>query len=518
MKTFVFFIGGTGSRVLRSMTMLMASGVTLKGKDDSIVPIVIDFDAKNADLERADKLLSKYNTFHQSCDYFKDVFQDGKSGFFRTPLGLVDNGQYRSFSSLEKIKLDSTQSSFGGYIGYDSIAGIHKPDSTDKTDTDVTRMLLDSLYDSSSDTSRDRELNLELKHGFKGNPNIGSVVFNEYFKSEQYKQFKNAFSAGDRIFIVASIFGGTGSSGLPSLVQKFRQSFTDQLQQEGSVQSIRSAMIGACVVLPYFKVEDNSESAINSFTFNSKAKAALSYYHDVLNKDLSEVYYIGCDSQDIAYANVEGGEKQENKAHIVELLSAMSIIEFANHDACDVSDPTKYFEYTTTSADVLANPLFLDVLSRPNDKEVYQNYVKKLNTFSLFVKFFRDNTRTEENQGWLHAKPSYYKNLQDFLAPGKDFSERLFDFTKEYVAWANELRDNPILKFYPYNFDAKNLYELIKIDSSNQYKKKDLVDVITKVLNNESVKENAKDSNGGKTFLRHAYTACVSAVEQINDR
>ena len=49
-KIFIFGIGGTGSRVLRSLTMILATGV--KFGADEIVPIIIDPDAANADLTR----------------------------------------------------------------------------------------------------------------------------------------------------------------------------------------------------------------------------------------------------------------------------------------------------------------------------------------------------------------------------------------------------------------------------------------------------------------------------------
>lgn len=50
-KLYVFAIGGTGSRVLRSLTMMLASGVKLGV--DKIVPIIIDPDNSNADLTLA---------------------------------------------------------------------------------------------------------------------------------------------------------------------------------------------------------------------------------------------------------------------------------------------------------------------------------------------------------------------------------------------------------------------------------------------------------------------------------
>ena len=67
MKLFVFAIGGTGSRVLKSMIMLCAAGVRpvdANGKplqDVEIVPIIIDPHKSNADLKRTERLLSAYS-------------------------------------------------------------------------------------------------------------------------------------------------------------------------------------------------------------------------------------------------------------------------------------------------------------------------------------------------------------------------------------------------------------------------------------------------------------------------
>ena len=506
MKTFVFFIGGTGARVLRSMTMLLASGVTLKQKGDTIVPIIVDFDATNADMHRSNNLLGTYNSLHAICDYSRDEFE---GGFFKTPLGIQEDGHYREFVALSNMTFNDEKNTFGKFIGYDSLESISKS----------TKLLIDSLYDTSSDTSRDRELNLELQYGFKGNPNIGSVVFNEYFKTDQYKNFKDSFNPGDRVFIVASIFGGTGSSGLPQLVKKIREDVQSKLEDDGSIKAIREAMLGACVVLPYFKVKEDSNSAVNSLTFNSKAKAALNYYYDEINNLMSEVYYIGCKEQNSSgYDNIEGGEKQENKAHLVEMLSAMSIIEFANHDELQPDAVTKFYEYTTTSVEgAIPNPAFQDLLAKPGASHVYQTYMKKLNAFALFVKYFQDYTRKECNKGFLAPKSSYYKNLKDFVDPGKEFSEKLNDFANRFIDWTNELAQNAIFGFEPYNFGkAKKLDELIKLDNSNKYPKKNFDDEITRILNSECSKENTKDSNGAKTYLRHAYTACFEAVSKIN--
>ena len=66
MRLFIFAIGGTGSRVLKSLVMLSAAGVRpldANGKpvqNLELVPIIIDPHKNNADLKRAETLLNAY--------------------------------------------------------------------------------------------------------------------------------------------------------------------------------------------------------------------------------------------------------------------------------------------------------------------------------------------------------------------------------------------------------------------------------------------------------------------------
>ena len=65
-KCYVFAIGGTGSRVLRALTMLLAGNVKINA--DEIVPIIIDPDSSNADLTRAVKLMDTYNSIREKLE------------------------------------------------------------------------------------------------------------------------------------------------------------------------------------------------------------------------------------------------------------------------------------------------------------------------------------------------------------------------------------------------------------------------------------------------------------------
>ncbi|RYF53460.1 MAG: hypothetical protein EOO39_40745, partial [Cytophagaceae bacterium] len=58
-KLFVFAIGGTGSRVLKALTFLLASGVKMNNTDE-VIPIILDPHATNDDLLRTKDLLREY--------------------------------------------------------------------------------------------------------------------------------------------------------------------------------------------------------------------------------------------------------------------------------------------------------------------------------------------------------------------------------------------------------------------------------------------------------------------------
>lgn len=80
-KVYIFGIGGTGSRVLRSFTMMMAAGVKFGVKE--VVPIIIDPDMANADLTRTVSLMNNYQAVRSNLSFTND----NPTMFFRTEIG-----------------------------------------------------------------------------------------------------------------------------------------------------------------------------------------------------------------------------------------------------------------------------------------------------------------------------------------------------------------------------------------------------------------------------------------------
>ena len=194
-KLYVFGIGGTGARVLRSFTMMMAAGVNIGA--DEIVPIIIDPDASNADLTRTVALMNTYRTIHSSLSFTPK----NESTFFRKELSQI------LVNYTLRIN-DTDDKTFLQFIDLPSM---------DKSSQAMMRMLFS-----------EKNLGSSMDVGFKGNPNIGSIVLNQIVDSNDFQVFANNFEAGDKIFIISSIFGGTGASGFPLLLKTLRREQTSQ--------------------------------------------------------------------------------------------------------------------------------------------------------------------------------------------------------------------------------------------------------------------------------------------------
>src|SRR5262245_1564926 len=97
MRVFIFGIGGTGSRVLRSLTMLLASGVKINQKALTVVPIVIDTDAHNGDTSRTRDVLRNYYNIRKN--FVNKTANSQTDCFFNTEI--------RSFTRLDDKSAES---------------------------------------------------------------------------------------------------------------------------------------------------------------------------------------------------------------------------------------------------------------------------------------------------------------------------------------------------------------------------------------------------------------------------
>ena len=387
-KLYIFGIGGTGARVLRSFTMMMAAGVKMGVNE--IVPIIIDPDASNADLTRTVALMNKYRDIRSDLSFI----QGNETQFFRMEVTQV----------LPNYTLhiqDTSNKTFQQFIDLSSM---------DKASQAMMKMLFS-----------DKNLSSSMDVGFKGNPNIGSVVLNQIVNSNDFRDFANNFEQGDKIFIISSIFGGTGASGFPLLLKTLRTG-----KDFPNNDLINNAEIGAITILPYFKLQADNESEIDSSTFISKTKSALAYYENNIsqNNSINALYYLADDVSN-TYDNHEGGAAQQNDAHLIEFLAATAIVDFSNK------------QHTSTTNKELGLKDIENCVSFDSfhDKQKAQLFMP-LTTFIMMANCL--NSKFE-----YYSSKSFNANNDNFKELySSSFMNNLIAFTSAYIEWLEEMKRN----------------------------------------------------------------------------
>lgn len=470
-KLYVFAIGGTGSRVLKSLTMLMASGVKIPV--DKIIPIIIDPDAAAGNKTDTVNIMDYYRQVRQKIDY-----NDSQASFFKTELEKLD------FPANDYVLPlgGATNQPFANYMAFSSFS-------------EENQALINMLYS-------DENLNTDMTDGFIGNPNIGSVVLNQFSQSPQFQTFANDFNSGDSIFIISSIFGGTGASGFPLLLKNLRH--IDPSLHIPSAQAIMQSKIGAISVLPYFGLTPGTKKDPDSDTFIAKTKAALAYYDNNLN-NIDALYYIG-DPAHQTYDNVAGGSDQKNKAHFIEFASALAIIDFAKN-AGEFNGNTVYKEFgiKNDTRNITLTDLEgadFSVLARP------------MAEFTLFCQYILNKLDDSKDQKWItQGEPNYNQDLFGNM----DYSV-FIQFVEGYMTWLKEMKDND-RSFEPFNLNVAkdNVFGFIKnVETKKVMSTKSNWDLVNDRLN--SVDKGKISKAQSETLGRFIVHANVAFNKLINEK
>jgi len=401
-KVFVFCVGGTGIRVMKSITMLMAGGMSTGGY--MVVPVIID---PHLDLEEKKNL-------HSLIDSYREVYDrstlDGTSQL--NALGGFFNSEIRTLGSLNNQSNDMGQTAgsrekFRSYIGFSSLDAL-----------DLNNYLVETLFST-------RNLDSPLSVGFKGNPNVGTVVLGEMIEgADWFKAFKQHCEKDDRVFIISSIFGGTGASGYPLLEKKIKMATGEP--------AVRNALMGAVTVLPYYGLKDpaSTGSDIDSANFYTKTKAALAYYEGTVKSDY--LYYVGEQSLKQVYENDES--RQDDKANFIELVAASALFDFLKRGRPDRQQfLTRAIEDDVESLDLVSfGRGYSDMVKSVADFMLLRRLVETIPQESFFP--------LEKNRGFDAA---FY---------GDSAYQSLRRFCDKYYRWCAELAQNT-RAFAPLNYE-----------------------------------------------------------------
>lgn len=421
MRLFIFAIGGTGARVLRSLVMLSAAGArpldpsTGRPVDElELVPMIIDPHRANDDLKRTDELLNAYRKLRRYIH--GDAVK--ASGFFATKIStlrsLAPDGGEGQMADTFLFNLSAVERKrFSEFIDFNNL---------DEANQAMLRMLFSSA-----------QMETSMKIGFVGSPNIGSVALNKFKDSEEFRTFCNVIGARDRVFFISSIFGGTGASGFPIVLKNIRHPDSLDVNNKGY---LRDCKCGALTVLPYFNIEHSDGSPINKCDFVVKTRSALHYYDKSLTAGTADavnaIYYLGDRETSAPYPNDPGEHGQKNAAHLVELVGALAPLHFVSTPDDDLpAGHTGAYEYGLEKD---TSNVSLPMLG-PQTRALIVRPLLKFHLLSLFL----DNKFAEcIGRGFTKDTPVINR---DFLS--SDFYRTLSQrFLSQYWDWLEEMDAN----------------------------------------------------------------------------
>jgi hypothetical protein len=386
----VIGIGGTGARVIEAILHCCAAGLG----PERLSVLLVDPDDGNGNLARTTQLLTKYRTA-----------QEGIRG--RVP-GMRAFATHVTFAEQPVWSIfNEPNQTLGDYVNYKTLQ------QSDRNLGDFISLLFS-----------EHELSTPLNEGFRGHPSIGAVVMaGPNMEAEPWKSFWEGIHEcrqnEGRVYLVGSIFGGTGAAGVPTF------GASDMLKRAPAatidpVRGTSKILLGAALVLPYFAVATDGarpegELFVTSEDFPIATRAALQYYDE---KELAfdEMYLIGDSLAPKVGPFSPGSRSQQNRAHYIELVTALAAFDF--------------FRQPPPSDDA-GRRIF--AAGRENDQVDWQ---------SLPV------SRAQADISALHSE--LMSRLTTFTA----FSYAMCGYGKDKLALPDEDKELKILSWYQNNFAA----------------------------------------------------------------
>lgn len=301
MSYYLIGIGGTGAKCLEAFVHMCGAGLL---KDSQPIKMLfVDADVSCGNLQRTQKAAALYSKAQ------KIGFSD--TGIFQNAIDIYEpwTPVPENCSNLDDV--------------------FQRTSMVNKKDYKPLGLLYDALF-------TEQERTTPLDKGFRGHPAIGAAVMSQSMTAnrvEQWETIEQAINTDQdaRVFIFASVFGGTGAAGFPTIAKLLKSKLTKD--ENGDC----FAKIGGALVLPYFQFPSaptdearEMQAQVSDFILNTKS--ALDYYDKsgLLGSVFESIYMIGDNNLTEMKEFSLGSNSQKNDAHFIELYAALAAVEFFN--------------------------------------------------------------------------------------------------------------------------------------------------------------------------------------------
>ena len=511
MKNFVIGIGGTGAKCLEHLLHCCSAGL---GPEQLWVGM-IDQDEANGNVSRTKVLLSKYQNLQDSLrnETKNDLTKD--SNLLKTKISSNADSVW--------LPLKGADPTLEEVINYELL----KPE---------VKGLLDCLY-------APEEKAQNLSEGFRARPNIGAAAMlatsaneNDPFWNQIHKALDDARGGEEvRIFIISSIFGGTGASGFPNIARKIKA-----IQKEKNVTA--NFYLGGALMLPYFTYDvpdENMEGEIfaKPAEFLDQTKGALEYYSKLFEYDkiFDQVYVAGWDPLSKVPSFKMGGNLQNNPPLFPELYAALGALKFFSIDNKILSNQEIFHIGKNESDEILWSDV-PNVSSKLNSKEKIAQLIR----FSFVYNFIYSpaligtwsKIKSYSDESWFKRLilKYTYNDDQKQCEVGHEYNQQVISLMKEYsqdvLTWITDMHHSTVINteqkinlifsdFFS-EFSPKKTSRVKIKDKLNFSEKKDFAKLISdnsnfkllNVMSNACYKKINKDQKGLGVFMDVLFRSC----------
>ena len=393
---FVLGIGGTGMRCIESLIHLCAMGMF---DDTEIQLLALDTDKNNGNFSRLKEV--------------KDAYQNAKGMGKANRVTHKDtffsaNIKYYEFSPNYEEK-----STFEVVFNYEDTRYHHREEA------DLADLVLSKNVEK-----------FNLRHGYRAQTHLGSMMMyhsiieaanspiSSELKSFLSELIKASQNGQPRVFILGSVFGGTGASSIPIIPQAISKAA--EIMSNGAANVLKSAYFGSTLLTAYFSFRapsgnelSNQKIIATSDKFALNSQVAMMFYNDdtTVKSTYQKFYMMGTRGLewdpmqregDNITETITGGEQQKNDSHYIELLAACAALDFYNTQDSVLQQNKEYHktDYQYRSINENGKFDFQDFVGSERAKEFAQKF-GMLIAFALFCNGsddFAENVRTGDHK------------------------------------------------------------------------------------------------------------------------
>ncbi len=446
-KIFCYCIGGSAARIAEAAAHLCAMNRVSR---EDITFIIVDKDTECGGTRKALRTIENVSALSTGYTRSDDV----QRAFCSSTLH-VDNWR---FSDALRDIIDGDD---GNVSLKNAVCRIGSMDT----------VLLDAFYSA-------HDQNEDTKGGFYGNPALGSTIFKFMLLMGSWRDnnlanadisypvkyyITNHPGESVKVFVIGSIFGGTGAAIFSNLAKHIRNSIPSKDRA--------NLHIAGLLLLPYFKfvTTEGDGCRVDPNEFWTKAKVALEQYdRDVdlirshTNPDavFERLYVLGQNPLHItANSAQDSGVLQANHFDLIDVLGGEALVDFVNAepnsetgDYC-IKDPhaTNLYEYKYIHSNT---PIAtLDFSHLGNLRESMCTMLSFVNFVVTRIKVQLENPTTKTSA--IRMIRSIYPNstLKTVFGKEKDVCTQIrddakatiapvYEYAKSYIALIEDLANN----------------------------------------------------------------------------